>query len=110
MPLTGGNKTGTTGINDKNGNHIIIKAESDKIEYKTRVKVKLLISVSGMTLIQLEEMLSKRKVDGELLKDIKDVLSRSDYARFAPCQLDKEQLKYDYELSEKMIVKLQKIL
>jgi len=71
---------------------------------------KLNISVPGMTLIQLEEMLSKRKVDEELLRDIKDVLSRSDFARFAPSKLDKEQLKSDYELSEKLIVKLQKIL
>lgn len=46
--FSGGNKSGTTEINKKNGDHIIIKAETDKIEYKTRAKVKLLVSVSGM--------------------------------------------------------------
>ena len=44
----GENKTGTAGNDNSYGNYITIKAETDKIEYRTRAKVKLLISVSGV--------------------------------------------------------------
>ncbi len=71
---------------------------------------KLNVPAVGMTMAQIEEILKKEKVEESIIEDVRNVMSRSDFARFAPAELDKGQLKSDYGLSEKIIMKLQKII
>ncbi|GAF69400.1 unnamed protein product, partial [marine sediment metagenome] len=71
---------------------------------------KLNIAVAGLTLNRLEEELERKNVSSDLINTIKELLSSSDFARFAPTRFNEEKLKSDYQSAEKIIIQLERFL
>ncbi len=70
---------------------------------------KLNLSAHGLTSDKIEEMLVLKDADKSLIADVKEVLQKSDFARYAPSSLSQEDIDSSLKKTEAVMIALEGI-